>query len=46
VFDDGRRGARLAWTADLLPDTLAPTIEGMMDQRVAAIERAFAAVTQ
>jgi hypothetical protein len=46
VFDEGSRGARLVWIADLLPDALAPVIDGMMEQGVAAIERAFAVVNR
>jgi carbon monoxide dehydrogenase subunit G len=37
--DDGR--TRLIWVADLLPNELAGTIEGMMDRGVAAIREAF-----
>jgi hypothetical protein len=43
VFPDGR-GSRFVWTADLLPDALGPTIDGMMSQAMpiikATVERA------
>ena len=39
VFSDGNGGARLVWTADLLPNELAGTIAGMMDQGLAAAKR-------
>jgi hypothetical protein len=42
VFEDGSR-TRLVWIADLLPNEMAPVIGSMMEQGVAAIERAFAA---
>jgi carbon monoxide dehydrogenase subunit G len=32
-------GTLLAWVTDLLPDEVAPAVEGMMDQGVAAIHR-------
>jgi len=31
-------GCRFVWTADLLPDELAPTIAGMMEQGIAVIK--------
>jgi hypothetical protein len=40
--DDGGTGARIAWTTDLLPDELAPTIAAMMDEGTAAIARGLA----
>jgi polyketide cyclase/dehydrase/lipid transport protein len=43
VFDDGGGRTRLVWIADLLPDEVAPSIEGMMAQGAAAIGRALAA---
>jgi carbon monoxide dehydrogenase subunit G len=33
------QGSRIVWTADLLPDEAAPTVGGMMDQGMAAMER-------
>jgi len=37
VLPDGD-GCRFVWTADLLPDELAPAIAGMMEQGVAVIK--------
>ena len=37
VFADGAGRSRLVWIADLLPDTAATTIDGLMEQGVAAI---------
>ena len=34
-------GSTLEWTVDLLPDALAPAIDGMMDAGVAAMKRAL-----
>ena len=42
VISEGAR-TRLVWVADLLPNELAPVIEGMMDLGTGAIRRAFAA---
>jgi len=42
VVSEGAR-TRLVWVADLLPNELAPVIEGMMDLGTGAIRRAFAA---
>jgi hypothetical protein len=33
--------ARLIWTIDLLPDALAPYIDGRMEQGIEAMQRAF-----
>jgi len=44
VFEDGAERTRLVWIADLLPNALAPTIDEMMEQGSAAIQKAFAAV--
>lgn len=41
VFPDANGGTRLVWTADLLPNELAGTIAGMMDQGLAAAKRAL-----
>ncbi len=38
AFADGER-TRVAWTADVLPDEVAPQIAGMMDQGMAAMKR-------
>lgn len=38
VLADGS-GSRIVWTADLLPDEVAPTIDGMMDAGAAAMKR-------
>jgi hypothetical protein len=43
VFADGERRARFVWTADLLPDELAPGTAEMMDRGLAAIKRALEA---
>jgi len=40
VFPESE-GTRIVWTADLLPDEIAPQISGMMDQGIAAMGRAF-----
>jgi len=42
VVDNGANATRLVWVADLLPNDLAPVIEGMMDLGVEAIRKAFA----
>lgn len=39
VFDAGNGQTRFVWIADLLPHELAPTIAGVMDQGLAAIQR-------
>jgi hypothetical protein len=40
VVADGA-GARVIWTADLLPDAAAATVAALMDQGLAAMRRAF-----
>jgi hypothetical protein len=35
------RGSRVVWTADLLPNDAAPNVSAMMDQGMAAMERAL-----
>ena len=35
-------GCRLRWTADVLPDAVAPVVDGMMAQGAAAIAQALA----
>ena len=42
VLDGSDGGSRLVWISDVLPDQLAPTIEGMMTQGAAAIARTLA----
>jgi len=48
VFDEGDGGSRVVWFADLLPDAMAPAVEAMIEQGLAAmkatLERAEAAV--
>jgi hypothetical protein len=39
VLDGSDGGSLLVWISDVLPDELAPTIEGMMTQGAAAISR-------
>jgi hypothetical protein len=39
VMDEPGGGTLLVWVTDLLPDEVAPIVEGMMDQGVAAILR-------
>jgi len=39
VFANGENGSRLVWIADLLPDDLAGTIAGMIDQGMAVMKR-------
>jgi hypothetical protein len=41
VIADGERRSRLLWTIDVLPDDIAPYIEGQTRQAVQAMERAF-----
>ncbi len=39
VFTGRDSGSELVWTADLLPDELAPTIDGFMEEGAAVIKR-------
>ena len=39
VFTEGRDITRVVWIADLLPDTLAGLVDGLMEQGVAAIKK-------
>jgi len=39
VFDEAPGRCRLVWIADLLPDEMAPTIAGMIDEGTAAMKR-------
>ena len=41
VLEEDCDRSRLVWVADLLPDALAPVIDGMMTAGVEAIQRAF-----
>ena len=41
VFEDGPGRARVTWTADFLPDDLAPLIGGLMDQGAAVMKAAL-----
>ncbi len=41
VFDDGKGGARLTWTVDMLPNEAAPYISGQMDLGAAAMQKAL-----
>jgi hypothetical protein len=38
IVEDGA-GSRVIWTCDLLPDSVAPTIEAMMEQGAQAMKR-------
>jgi hypothetical protein len=40
---DGEAGCRVRWTTDVVPDELAPIIDGLMDLGAAAIARTLAA---
>jgi hypothetical protein len=40
VFSDGVR-SRLVWTVDLLPNEIAPYVEGQMDQAALAMRKTF-----
>ena len=42
VIDGSDGRARLVWISDVLPDQLAPTIDGMMTEGAAAIARTLA----
>lgn len=42
VDEAGAGGARLTWTADLLPDAIAPTVAGMMQQGLAVAKQVLA----
>jgi Polyketide cyclase / dehydrase and lipid transport len=42
VVDAGESGCRLVWTADVLPDTVEPVVNSLMEQGAAAIGRALA----
>jgi Polyketide cyclase / dehydrase and lipid transport len=38
----GEGGSQLVWTTDVLPDTLGPVVDGLMDQGAVAIARTLA----
>ncbi|MEW6270908.1 MAG: SRPBCC family protein [Thermodesulfobacteriota bacterium] len=38
VFPDGADGCRFVWTADLLPDEVAPAIAAMIEQGIGVIK--------
>jgi hypothetical protein len=42
VFPEGD-GSRIVWTIDLLPNELAPAIEGMMDQALETMKKTLTA---
>jgi Polyketide cyclase / dehydrase and lipid transport len=42
IVDADEAGCRLLWTADVLPDTVAPIVNGLMEQGAAAMVRALA----
>jgi hypothetical protein len=42
VVDANGLGCRLLWTTDVLPDSVAPTVHGLMEEGAAAISRALA----
>ncbi len=42
VFPEGD-GSRLIWTIDVLPDELAPTVDGMMDHAVGFMKKTLEA---
>ena len=39
VAEDGDDRCRVTWTADLLPEEMAPTVSSMMDDGIAAMKR-------
>lgn len=41
IFEEQGGGTRAVWIADLLPDTMAPIVAGMMEQGLSAMKRAF-----
>lgn len=43
VFPDGEGGSRLVWKIDLLPNELAPAIEGLMDQATGIMKKTLEA---
>ena len=41
VFSDGDGRSRLVWTVDLLPNEIAPYVDGQMDQAALAMRKIF-----
>jgi len=41
VFADGAQRSRIVWVADLLPNEMAPAIEGMIEQGMVAMKNAL-----
>jgi hypothetical protein len=41
VLADGDARSRLVWTVDLLPNEIAPYVDGQMDQAAVAMRKAF-----
>jgi len=41
VFPDGEARSRLVWTVDLLPNEIAPYVDGQMDQAALAMRKTF-----
>ena len=39
VFDDGDRGSRVVWIADLLPNEIAGTITAMIEEGLGAMKK-------
>ena len=39
VFGEGAHGSRIVWIADLLPDSMAPAIAGMIEHALGAMKR-------
>jgi hypothetical protein len=39
VFGEGAHGSRMVWIADLLPDSMAPAIAGMIEHALGAMKR-------
>lgn len=45
VVRNGDSGSRVIWTTDLLPDDLAPLVDGLMEQGSAAIKQTLEAAS-
>jgi Polyketide cyclase / dehydrase and lipid transport len=43
VFPEGDGRSRVVWTIDLLPDELAPTVDGMMDHALPLMKKTLEA---
>jgi len=41
IFADGEAGCRMVWIADVLPNEIAPYIDGQMDLGAAAMQKQF-----